>query len=702
MIKLLKKDYIYYLILIITIIFSVFRIYIFKPSSVYSGSENNFTGIINKIEIDGNKFNITIKTKETLIGTYYIKTYEEVKKIKNNYKLGDTVKINGNLSKPNKNTIPNLFNYSEYLYNNKVFWTIKINYINKIKSNNNLFFKIKNYFIDRINNIGNSKNYLFSFILGDSSKIDNKVKDSYQNNGISHLFAVSGMHVSLFMGIILFILEKLKCNQIHSNIIAIIFLLFYMFITNFSPSMLRAGILFILLTFNNIFKLSIKSTNIMILLLCIILIINPFLIFNIGFQFSYTISLFLIVFQSIITRQNNYFKKLLVVSIISFLISLPISIYNFYQVNLLGIFLNLLFVPLVSFIIFPLSLFTFIFPIFDNLLIVIINIMEYMSLLFNSINIFKLILAKTSFLIIIIYYVIIIYILYGFKYKNYKGLFILIFMLIVHNNIGYFNSNIMITMIDVGQGDSILIVLPYNKGNILIDTGGKMDYKKSDWMNTNSNNNITKNSLIPYFKSIGIKKINNLLLSHGDYDHMGEAINLVENFKVEKVIFNCGEFNELEQELIKVLDKKKIPYYSCIKELNIDDNKLYFLNNKDYGNENNNSSVIYTELNNHKFLFMSDAGAEVESDLIEKYNLQDIDVLKVGHHGSKTSSSKKFINEINPKYSIISVGKNNRYGHPNDGVLDNLKESKIYRTDQDGSIMFKIKNDKLKIETCVP
>ena len=85
---------------------------------------------------------------------------------------------------------------------------------------------------------------------------------------------------------------------------------------------------------------------------------------------------------------------------------------------------------------------------------------------------------------------------------------------------------------------------------------------------------------------------------HGDYDHMGEAISLVNNFKVEKVIFNCGEFNELEQELIKVLDKKKIPYYSCIKELNIDNNKLYFLNNGDYDNENDNSSVIYTELNN--------------------------------------------------------------------------------------------------------
>ena len=175
---------------------------------------------------------------------------------------------------------------------------------------------------------------------------------------------------------------------------------------------------------------------------------------------------------------------------------------------------------------------------------------------------------------------------------------------------------------------------------------------------------------------------------------MGEAINLVENFKVEKVIFNCGEFNDLEKELIEVLDKKKILYYLYIKELNIDNNKLYFLNNKDFGNENDNSNVIYTELNNYKFLFMGDAGVEVEEDLIKKYNLQDIDVLKVAHHGSKTSSGKNFINEINPEYSIISVGKNNRYGHPNDSVLDNLENSRIYRTDQDGSIMFKIKNNK--------
>ena len=181
---------------------------------------------------------------------------------------------------------------------------------------------------------------------------------------------------------------------------------------------------------------------------------------------------------------------------------------------------------------------------------------------------------------------------------------------------------------------------------------------------------------------------------------MGETTNLINNFKVEKVILNCGEYNDLENELIKVLDKKKIKYYSCIKELNSDDNKLYFLQTKEYDNENENSNVIYFKYNNFKFMFMGDAGIEKEKDILNKYNLANIDILKVGHHGSKTSSSEYFINEINPKNSIISVGKNNRYGHPNKEVLNNLENTKIYRTDKNGSIMFKIKNNKLKIKTC--
>ncbi|MCR5223862.1 MAG: MBL fold metallo-hydrolase, partial [Bacilli bacterium] len=249
-----------------------------------------------------------------------------------------------------------------------------------------------------------------------------------------------------------------------------------------------------------------------------------------------------------------------------------------------------------------------------------------------------------------------------------------------------------VNYIDVGQGDSSIIRY---KGNVtLIDTGGKVSDSKTKYYYTDNT--------IKYIKSLGIDKISTLILTHGDYDHMGEAINLVNNFKVEKAILNCGQYNDLEKELIKVLDKKKIKYYSCIKELNIDKSKLYFLQTKEYDNENDNSNVIYTELNGYKFMFMGDASVTTEKEILSKYNLPNIDVIKVGHHGSRTSSSKEFIDKINPNYSIISVGKKNRYGHPNKEVLENLKNSKIYRTDQDGSVMFKIKNNKLQVETCSP
>jgi len=698
--KILLKDYIYYLLVSFTLIFTLLYTNLYNIPSKYNGNEPKFVGTIINTNIDGNKLSITIKAKEKLIGNYYIYNLKEKEYLEQNLKLGDTVSIKGILEKPSNNTVPNSFNYKEYLYNNNIFWIINIDNINKLKNSNNIFINIKQKILDRINSIENTSEYLNAFVLGNNKNIDNNIKESYQANGISHLFAVSGMHVSLLTAIIIFLLKKMNLNQYICYFITILFLLFYMFLTNYTPSIMRAALLFILLAINRLCKFNIKTLNILLLTLVILLLINPFLIYNLGFQFSFTISFFLILFNNLISNCNNYFPKLLMVSFIAFLASFPISIYNFYQFNIFSVILNLIFVPLVSFIVFPLSLITFITPIFNPILNMLIILMENLSSFFSNIKIFNLILAKPNIIIIFIYYLIIFFVLINFNKKRY--LFLLFGVILIHSNILLFNNKPYMVMIDVGQGDSILLVLPHNKGNILIDTGGKIDYQKEEWMIKSNNYSVSNDTSIPLFKSYGIKQLDYLVLSHGDYDHMGEAINLVNNFRVEKVIFNCGEYNDLEKELIKVLNKKKIRYYSYIKELNIDNNKLYFLNHKDYGNENDNSSVIYTKLNNHKFLFMGDAGVEVEEDLIEKYNLHDIDVLKVGHHGSKTSSDKNFINEINPKYSIISVGKNNRYGHPNDSVLDNLEDSKIYRTDQDGSIMFKIKHNKLKIETCSP
>ena len=273
-------------------------------------------------------------------------------------------------------------------------------------------------------------------------------------------------------------------------------------------------------------------------------------------------------------------------------------------------------------------------------------------------------------------------------------------ILIIHHCWNLLNPYTRVTMLDVGQGDSILIQFAHNKGNILIDTGGIPTYSKEKWKIKKHEYSIVNSITIPYLKSIGVHKLNYLIITHGDYDHMGEAIHLVENFKIENAILNCGSYNELEQKLIDTLDKKTISYYSCIKELDIDKSQLQFLYTKEYDNENDNSNVIYFNYNNYKFLFMGDAGVDKETDILEKYTLSNIDFLKIGHHGSDTSSNKGFIDSIQPKYSLISVGKNNRYGHPKEIVLKNLDSTKIYRTDQDGAIEIKLNKKEYQIKTC--
>ena len=673
----LKQKYTF--ILFITFIIYALIITSIPMKTTYKENDSTFEGHILSIKKYDTKTTLIIKEKnktEKILVNYY----EKIDKIN----LGDKVKIKGTLKLPSKNTVPNLFNYRTYLNNNNIYYILTASEITKIKNNTKILTHYKNKLQKYINR-KKAHTYLNIFILSNKNDLDKEVLNSYQVNGLSHLFSISGMHITLLLGTILKLLDKVSYNKYYKYILLIIILIIYMYLTDFTPSILRSGIMFILLTLNKLFNFKIKTKNIIMLTFIIIVLINPYYIYNLGFQLSYLISFYLIIFAHIINKHKNYFKKLFITSLISFLVSFPIIISNYYQVNLLSIIINLLFVPIISYIVLPLAFITLILPT-DSLLILTMDILEGISLSLTNINYLLLELPKPSIYLIIIYYAIITLLLI-----NKKCFIPLLTTIFIHKISINFNPNMEILFLDVSQGDSILLHYPHNKYNILIDTGGNYNYE------------ISKNIIIPYLKSKGINKIDYLILTHGDYDHMGESINLIENFKVEKVIFNCGPYNDLEKELIKDLEKKKITYYSCIKELNIDDNKLYFLQTKEYDNENDNSNVIYTELSGYKFMFMGDASSiTTEKEILNKYNLPDIDVLKVGHHGSRTSSSKDFINEINPKYSIISVGKNNRYGHPNKEVLNNLENSKIYRTDQDGSIMFKIKNNKLKIETCSP
>lgn len=671
--NILQCNYIFYILLVLSLIYSFIFINFIIVKSEYKDSDKNLYGTVIDYKKSKDKTTIWVKGKEKVLVNYYSDI---------NVSYGDYIYVYGVFKKPKENGNFNLFNYKKYLLSNKINYVVTASKITIIKKDDNVFYTLKNNLLKRIESANRSKGYILAFLYADKSLIEKDIYTKYQKIGVSHLFAVSGMHVSLISIVLLKLLNKIKERKRY--IIVSIFLSIYLFLTNFTISMVRATFQFILFFINKSFKLNIDNSNLVILLFFILVIINPYNIYNIGFLFSFIISFTLIRCSKLI--KGKFIIKSLKTSLISFFSSMPVLINNFFEVNFLGIILNIIYIPFVSYILFPLSLVTVLFPSLDNILYMFISYFEKITDFFSNIKFLSFPICKMNIFLIIIYYIIFIYILKRKKKLIYKIIIVIISLIFLINNGRIVNNEVSI--LDVGQGDSSLIRLK-NK-NILIDTGGNINY------------DISKNILIPYFKSVGIKKIDYLVLTHGDYDHMGEAINLVENFKVEKVIFNCGLYNDLENELIEVLDKKKIKYYSCIKELNIDNNKLYFLQTKEYDNENDNSNVIYSELNVYKFMFMGDASVTTEKEIMNKYNLPDIDVLKVGHHGSKTSSSKEFINVINPKYSIISVGKNNRYGHPNKEVLENLENSKIYRTDLDGSIMFKIKNNELKIETCSP
>lgn len=690
--RLLLSNRPYYILLIITIIVCFIRLNI-KVNSNLSPGTNEITGIITNISYNGNYLSMSLKIShhENVKAYYYFADKKELVNTKQKLKLGSKIKITGELLKPTKSRVDNIFDYKKYLKIKHIYYLFKIDKMTYISASNNFFYHIKNLIYNYLDTF-KSKSYIKMILLGDTDGVDKKVITSFRENGISHLFAISGTQVTVLAEAILIFLEKIKVKERTRYIITNSFTFSYLFLTGSPPAVLRAVLSFLLSSINKYNYFYITNINIFIITLSITLLINPYYVYDLGFLYSYLISAALIICSKCLDNKSKL-HQLLLTSIISFLVSMPITLYTFYQLNIMSILYNLFYVPFVNNILFPLAILVIIFPFLDNVLCFFITILEKSSLFIGNISLGKLIFPKIP-LIIYLLYVLLLYLFYKTKKKTVCPTFIL--LLLFHYNINSIFPSDYIYMLDIGQGDSIFIHL---KGNsLLIDTGGKKNYVEKEWQKRDSSN-ISANITLPYLKSKGVRRLDYLILTHGDYDHIGEAINLVKNFKVENVIFNCGEYNDLEKTLINVLNKKNIDYYSCVEELNIDKYKLQFLNTKEYDNENDNSSVIYFNYNDYKLLFMGDTGVEREKDILETYNLGNIDFLKVGHHGSNTSSSKEFISSISPKYSLISVGKNNKFGHPKESVLDILNQSKIYRTDLDGSIEIKLNKNGYKVRT---
>lgn len=656
------------IIFIITLLYTNY--YPFK--SKYTKDDKEFIGIVTKYEVKEDKITIEIKAKEKLLITYKYQDKEF-----NNLSYGDKIKVKGTLITPSKNTNQNTFNYQKYLYYKKIYYLVEATSINKIANNNNYLYTIKNTLYQKIDKL-KSSNYIKTLLFCDNT-LSKEIKESYRINGISHLFSVSGMHINFFVSIIYLYLNKITYNKRIKYLITNIFIITYLILFP-SSSLLRSAVMSILYSINYLLKLKIKKIDILLLTLGVSLLINPFIIYDLGYIYSYTITFFLVLSSSTLKKKNKI-NKIIYISLLSFLVSIPITIYNSFEINIISILLNIILVPIISIIILPLTILTYIFPILDSILYLFTNTLETISLFISKINITKIIFPKPSLLIIVLYYII-----FLLSYQNKKYFYLNIILLIIIYISPYLNSNFEVVMFEVGEADCHLIKYPYNKNTILIDTG-KNEYK-------------IKNEVIPYLKSIGIKKIDYLIITHGDEDHIGGSITLINNFQVKNVILNKGTFTDLEKELIKNLNKKKIPYQININKINLSNHTIYLLNNTKYNNENDNSIITYFTYQKYKFLYMGDASITTEDNLLENYNLNNISILKVGHHGSNTSSSKDFISQINPSISLISVGENNIYHHPNKEVINNLSKSRIYRTDINNMVKLTI-NSKgiLKVTT---
>ncbi len=670
----------FFLILTIICFLVTLMAFLKKETPELDNQKTEMIGIIEDYSFDGDLLKMTIKGKEKIIAFYTIRSEAEKEELLKKIQYGLTIRCEGTLKQPTENQIPNTFSYRTYLKTKQIFYIMILDKI-EIKRKPNFLYSIKNLVASRILKFTESP-YLKAFFLGDSKDLN---QEELRKNGISHLFAISGMHLAFFLSL----WQKFFPKRGKNRLILSFILFFYLFLVNFPPSFLRVILFYHLKELSSIWKINWNLYQLFWVTFCLMLFFNPFFLLNQGFQYSFLLSFGLLFLK----KENSFFKNLIKTSCYLFFLSLPLNAIYQYECNFLSIFLNILFIPLLS-ILYPLAFFIFLFP-GMSLCLKIFHLFDGLNHIASTISFLTIIIPKVSFLFWLGYYFCF-FIFWKTKKKKYM---ILIFLLLLGIKLmPYLDSKGYVIFLDVGQADAALWISPHRKNTILIDTGGEVSYEKKEWAKRKEKNYQAQN-IITYLHSLGITKIDTCIFSHGDEDHMGNAKELLSHFKIKNMILNKGNVNELEQAVLEEGKKQKVNILNGISELKGEDYKIEFLNTKEYQNENDNSNVIYLEYSYFSFLFMGDASEEKEQDILKKYDIKNIFVLKVGHHGSKTSSSKSFIDKINPRYAIISVGENNRYHHPNKEVIDNLSHSQIYRTDQNGTIIVELEKKKYQIIT---
>lgn len=666
-----------------------------------------------------------------------------VKKEEKLLSYGDKIIIKGNFEEASSARNEGGFDYKQYLKSKNVYGIISVDKkdIKLIKKNNVgvidlLANKVSNSMKIKIEqNLSNETSKLLSGILiGNKSNLQKEIQEDFRNSSLSHVLAISGMHISYIMLGITFVINKMKFNKKVSKIITIFILLFFIILTGKTASVTRACFMSSYIILASLFHKKAHVLASISISLLIILIINPYLILDIGLQLSYggTIGIVLIYpilkklkkkkedksskFKKIIHKIKDKILDIILITISANLVIFPIVLFHYNTISFTFIISNLLISPIIgiiiilgfisvfaSYIISPISKVMFlILQIFLNLLI---KIAHFCAELPFS----KVYFPTPKIYVIIIYYVFLIFIILArnkiivIKKINKKIIIIFVIIIIILNLIlNFIPKTFTISFIDVGQGDSMLISTPKGK-KILIDGGGSRDEESF---------NIGKQTLIPYLLNKGITKLDYILISHFDSDHVGGILSVLEELKVEKVIICEQEENENYRRFKEIVKNKKIKVYVVKKgdnvkiEENILLNILWPKDEKIKENAiNNNSIVAKLNYKNFSILLTGDIEKIAENEILKEYensNILNANILKVAHHGSKSSSINEFLEKVKPQIALIGVGEKNTFGHPNEGVLKRLENinTKIYRTDKKGEITIKInRKGCIKIKT---
>lgn len=699
--------------------------------TVYKGTEKSFQITFKEQPIiDGNllKAEVLTEQKEKLQLHYTILTEDEKNNLDRNLPIGLTCLANGSLIEPESSRNENSFNYQQYLKQQNIYWLIKaenIKWSDCTVTDSSVVTKLKDFRKQGISYINEhfpstSSGFVTALLFGDQTYIDELILTNYQRLGIVHLLAISGLHVSFLTGMVFFIGIRIGVTREKMMVVILIFLPIYAILSGGTPSVLRSCFMAMLFTFLLFWKKRMSAITSIGTVYLVMLLIQPNMLFNIGFQLSFAVTFAIMMSFLIFQKYPQKIMQLLIVSIVCQLAALPILLYHFYEVSVLGVLLNVFYVPIYSSILLPFSILSLLIHIIlpqvgDFLIIWLDKMFQLCNGLANivsSMPLASICFGRPKALIIFILSVSIIGLFVKWESSSLKEgkiwLYTLMFTLLFQYHIQKLNPYGEVVFIDIGQGDAIFIKLPFNRGNYLIDTGGNIVFPIEEWKRRRKTFNTGEDVIIPLLKSKGIHHLDKLILTHADADHTGSASQIIQNFKVKEVVIGTdSERFYQDKDCIQSALLSNTPISTVTKgdHWNADDAIFYILHPYQKSEDVNASSIVlFAKIGGLTWLFTGDASEFVEQELINNFPKLRVNILKAGHHGSKTSSSKKFLEQIKPNVAIISVGKDNRYGHPHHQVLDEMQKMgiSILRTDRDGAISYRYRKKNGTFRTELP